>query len=115
VAVAVTIAELQEHDGLLSVTEVAAIIGLDPETIRRAIRRGELPASKPAGRIRIDPQAVLAWLQETSVSPRPPAATRAPARAASHASSGGSAKSGRRAAPGERGSFRERVRRSRES
>jgi excisionase family DNA binding protein len=110
----VTLEQLREHDGLLSVTDVAGVLGLDPETIRRAIRRGELPASKPAGRIRIDPQAVLAWLQETTVSSRPAPATHAPARAgaAGRISTAGSGKPARRTPAGQRGSFRERVRRS---
>jgi hypothetical protein len=110
VAVAVTIAELREHDGLLSVTEVAAIIGLDPETIRRASGAASCRRRSP----RADPDrsaGVLAWLQETR---RRRSRARAGARAA------GSAivfrwerEVARRTPPGERGSFRERVRRSR--
>jgi excisionase family DNA binding protein len=99
-------------DRLLSVAEVAAALGFEQEAIRRAVRRGELPASKINGRIRIDPADVQAWLQEGRVVADPePGPARA--RPAARSSSAGSGKSHRRTPPGERGSFRERVRRSR--
>lgn len=54
---------------LLTVAQVAAQVQLDETTVRRAIRRGELEASKPAGQIRIAADAVDRWLEETKVLP----------------------------------------------
>jgi len=57
--------------GWLNVAEVASIVGLSEKTIRRAIDRGELAASKVRNRIRIDSDAVKSWMREN------PAPTRA--------------------------------------
>jgi excisionase family DNA binding protein len=51
----------------LTVTEVSALSQLHPEVIRRAIRRGELVAMKPCGRLRIRPSDYDAWLEGTRV------------------------------------------------
>lgn len=63
---------------LLTVPEVAGIVQLDETTVRRAIRRGDLQASKPCGQLRIHPDALDAWLDETRVE-RPVQISRAPA------------------------------------
>jgi len=52
---------------LLTLDEAAQRVRLSPWAVRRAIRRGELDASKPAGRIRISEQAVEDWLKLTRI------------------------------------------------
>ena len=47
---------------LLSVADVAAIVGLSEYTIRQAVREGDLPASKLRGRIRIRETDVHTWI-----------------------------------------------------
>jgi hypothetical protein len=42
---------------------------LSPWALSRAIKRGELEASKPAGRIRISEAAIDDWLKLTRVEP----------------------------------------------
>lgn len=47
---------------LLDRRNVARILGLNPETVRRMVARGELPALKLAGRLRFDPRALSEWM-----------------------------------------------------
>ena len=61
---------------LLSVAEAAEILGVSEKSVRGAISRGELPASKVCGRIRIAKRDLRAWVEanrvtrrETSLSP----------------------------------------------
>jgi excisionase family DNA binding protein len=58
---------------LLTLDEACAHVRLSPWALRRAIARGELRAYKPAGRIRISPDALAAWLESTAppASPAP--------------------------------------------
>ena len=49
-------------DRFLSVAEVADRVGLKHQAVRRAISRGELPAIKLCGRVRIEPGALAAWV-----------------------------------------------------
>lgn len=65
-------------DRLLTVLQVAEHVQLDETTVRRAIRRGDLEASKPCGQLRIHPDAVTDWLEQTKVE-RPVTIARAPA------------------------------------
>jgi len=53
----------------LSVKEAAEIVGLSEKAIRRAIDDGELPASKPRGRIRIKRTDLDAWIEASRVEP----------------------------------------------
>lgn len=55
----------------LSPREVADTVGLSEKTIRRAIHRGELPASKVRNRVRISAGNVEKWLRENPVSISP--------------------------------------------
>lgn len=70
----------------LTVNDVAASCGLSPRAIYRAIRRGELRASRLCSRLRIDPTDVACWIAaglvdadvrtpavESAVQPRGPA------------------------------------------
>ncbi len=62
---------------LATVAEVAEHVGLSERAIRRAIERGELPASKLCGRVRIRPEDAEAWIEQNRVQPRiPPAVPR---------------------------------------
>jgi excisionase family DNA binding protein len=59
-------------DRLLTITEVCDRVQLRPDAVYRAIRRGDLQASKLGGRLRIRPQALEAWIDKQSAT-RPPA------------------------------------------
>lgn len=80
---------------LLSLQDVAAATGLDKETIRRAVLRGELQAEKLCGRWRTTEGWVLEWRQANRPPPRSAAV---------------SVVQPRRSPAGERGSFRQRAR-----
>lgn len=54
---------------LLTVEDVAQVVGLSTESVRRAIRVGELPASKMRRRIRVKSEDVAAWIEATRVEP----------------------------------------------
>lgn len=54
---------------LMTVDEVCAHVRLSPWAVRRAIKRGELTAMKPAGRLRIPREAMFAWLEGSRVQP----------------------------------------------
>jgi excisionase family DNA binding protein len=55
---------------LISVNEAAARLGLSPLTIRRLIRRGELPHVRPTGRaIRVPEDAVEAIIARKGTAP----------------------------------------------
>lgn len=58
---------------LLSVDQVAEVVGLSPKGVRSAIRRGELAASKLAGRLRVREQDVERWIEGSRVQPQAPA------------------------------------------
>jgi excisionase family DNA binding protein len=53
-------------DRLLTLDQVCERVQLSTWAIRRAIDRGELPAFKPCGRIRIAESALAAWLDSTT-------------------------------------------------
>lgn len=54
---------------MLTVEDVARIVGLSPYTVRAAIRDGDLRASKMRGRYRVHPDAVAAWVDDSAVRP----------------------------------------------
>ncbi len=59
---------------LISVNEAAARLGLSPLTIRRLIRRGDLPHVRPAGRaVRVREEDVQALIRVgyRSAAPKP--------------------------------------------
>jgi excisionase family DNA binding protein len=53
----------------LTVPELAAQLKLSESAVRRAIRAGELAATKPRGQLRISEDAVTAWLAASAVAP----------------------------------------------
>lgn len=56
-------------EDLLTTAEVAAIARMTPESVRAAIARGELEATRP-GRILLVPrEALRAWLEASRVAP----------------------------------------------
>ncbi len=57
--------------GLLSPAEAAARVGLSRRTVYRALEARALQASKAAGRWRIEPEALRAWLQAGGSTGRP--------------------------------------------
>lgn len=88
-----------------SVQELADALGYHPDSIYRAIQRGEIVASKPRGKWLIAGPAVNGWLQAGQVT--------APASPSRRPASAGSEKSTGRARAGARPSFRELARRAR--
>ncbi|MBJ69781.1 MAG: hypothetical protein CMN31_00170 [Sandaracinus sp.] len=48
---------------LLDKRDIAKLLGLSTETVRRMVARGDLPAKKVAGRLRFDPREIQAWLE----------------------------------------------------
>ena len=69
---------VSETAELLTLQEASQRVRLSPWALRRAISRGELDASKPAGRIRISEQAIEDWLKLTRVEPEVVPAREAP-------------------------------------
>jgi excisionase family DNA binding protein len=65
-----------ERQVLLTVDEAASRVGLRHVALRKAIRRGELPAIKVCSRLRIEPAALEEWIarcrvQGRAAEPRP--------------------------------------------
>jgi len=58
---------------LLSVADVAEALAVHPETVRRLVRRGEVPAVRVGGQVRI-PRVFVERLAAVASSPAPPAA-----------------------------------------
>jgi excisionase family DNA binding protein len=54
-------------DGLITVEDAAQRLDLHHSTIRRAIKRGDLPAVRVCRRIRIDPDELLRWVESQRV------------------------------------------------
>ena len=50
----------------LSIKELAAFIGVSTDTIRRTVRKGEIPATRVRTALRFDLQQVLACLQRNA-------------------------------------------------
>jgi len=73
------------EQGLLTVGDVAALAQLSTKTIRRAIDRGDLAASKLGGRVRIRREDVDDWIERSRI----PAARRTPLPARSAAANNG--------------------------
>jgi excisionase family DNA binding protein len=57
-----------KDDGLLTLAEAAQRLGLREGALRRAIKRGELPAMKVCSRIRIDPNELLRWIEDQRIT-----------------------------------------------
>jgi excisionase family DNA binding protein len=50
----------------LSIKELAAFIGVSTDTIRRAVRKGEIPATRVKTALRFDLQKVLTCMQRNA-------------------------------------------------
>ena len=50
----------------LSIKELAAFIGVSTDTIRRAVRKGEIPATRVRTALRFDLQEVLTCMQRNA-------------------------------------------------
>jgi excisionase family DNA binding protein len=55
------------NPALLTVRQAADRVGLKDLALRRAIQRGELPATKLCSRIRIDPSDLTRWITANRV------------------------------------------------
>ena len=51
----------------LSIKELAAYIGVSTDTIRRAVRKGELPSTRVGTALRFDPRNIRAQMQRNAV------------------------------------------------
>lgn len=56
-------------DPLLTVDQVAELLAVDPETVRREVRRGRLVASKIGRRLRVDQVDLDAYQRAARVEP----------------------------------------------
>ena len=50
----------------LSIKELAAVIGVSTDTIRRAVRKGEIPATRVKTALRFDLHQVLTWMRRNA-------------------------------------------------
>lgn len=67
-----------EPERLLSPREVAERTGLSYHAVLRAIHRGELPAFRLCGRIRIRPSDVEAWMRDHRIEQQGESSPRSP-------------------------------------
>jgi excisionase family DNA binding protein len=51
------------HRPFLNLNEAAALVGLKPPTLRRAIRRGQLTYARPGRAYLVRPSDVTTWLE----------------------------------------------------
>jgi excisionase family DNA binding protein len=58
--------------------EAAALVGLSPRAIYRAVQRGELEAVRLCSRLRIPREAFGKWIESSRVEPGEPAPPRLP-------------------------------------
>lgn len=65
-------AHAHAHAQLLSPEDVARFCGLSRRAVYDVIRRGEIPAMRLCGRLRIRPEDVDAWLGQSAVNARQP-------------------------------------------
>lgn len=56
-------------DRLLTVDDVCGLVGLGPEAVRRAVRRGDLRAARLGGRLRFRPEWIDAYVDGAGVTP----------------------------------------------
>ena len=69
----------------LSIKELAAFMGVSTDTIRRAVRRGEIPATRVKTALRFDLQEVLTCLLRNAEARFGARSTRAPGGSAGRA------------------------------
>lgn len=61
------------QEQLLTLPQVCDLMQLGPDHVRRAVRRGDLPASKLGGRLRFRPSDVDTYIDGRRVTPTTPA------------------------------------------
>ena len=59
---------------LLRIPEVAAYLNCDPKTVYEYIHKRGLPALRPGGELRVDPDALRAWSLSRTAGPVAPCA-----------------------------------------
>ena len=69
----------------LSIKELAAFVGVSTDTIRRAVRRGEIPATRVRTALRFDLQEVRTCMQRKAEAKYGPRSSRAPGGTAGRA------------------------------
>jgi excisionase family DNA binding protein len=69
---------LEAATELLTIAQVARLLKVSPKLIYKMVAAGKLPANRIAGSLRLDPNALIAWLNQNqtaklvSSSPMPP-------------------------------------------
>jgi len=58
----------QQHDHRVSIKELAELIGVSTDSIRRAFRKGEIPAIRVRTALRFDLDEVLRYMQRNAES-----------------------------------------------
>jgi excisionase family DNA binding protein len=58
-----------QRDQLLTVEQAAERLALHHGAVRRAIKRGDLPAMKFCSRIRIDANELRVWVERQRITP----------------------------------------------
>lgn len=58
---------LEARNGLMSVNELAELIGTHTQTIYKWTRQHKLPCIRVGGRLKYDPVATAGWLRARSV------------------------------------------------
>ena len=69
----------------LSIKELAAFIGVSTDTIRRAVRKGEIPSTRVRTALRFDLQEVSTYMQRNAEARFGARSTRAPGGTAGRA------------------------------
>jgi excisionase family DNA binding protein len=59
--------QLQARCGLMSVNELAALLGSHAQTIYKWTRKHQLPCIRVGGRVKFDPITTAGWLRARSV------------------------------------------------
>ena len=61
------IERIQSREALLTLNEVAALLGSHPQTLYKACRKGKMPHLKHGGRIKFDPASLASFLQRGEI------------------------------------------------
>jgi excisionase family DNA binding protein len=64
------IAKIRQRRNLMSVKEVAEMLGLSSETIYRMARKSRIPVLRLGLTLRFDPQMIALWLEGKQIGPR---------------------------------------------
>ena len=55
---------IENRTTALTIDDLAAMVGVSPKTLYKAVKQGRLPALRVLGSIRLDPHDVADWLRK---------------------------------------------------